>query len=132
MEIRAWNHHAEELWGLRADEIIGSHFLSLDIGFPVEKLRLQIRSCLSGRTDRVQVVQPAVNRPGRQIECTADISGLNRENMTKGVILLMDASGHAPVRPAGASETTRAASRASADGARVPDQPADESSASGG
>jgi two-component system CheB/CheR fusion protein len=124
MEIRAWNRQAEELWGLRADEVIGSHFLNLDIGFPVEKLRLPIRNCLSGRADRAQVVQSAVNRRGRQIECTVDVSGLKGEGMTKGVILMMDATAQGPIRAADATEAAAPVSRASADGARVTGQAA--------
>src|SRR5262249_22200248 len=73
MDIRAWNRQAEELWGLRSDEVVGQHFLNLDIGFPVEKLRNPIRSCLSSRSEREQVVQRAVNRRGRSIECTVSV-----------------------------------------------------------
>src|SRR5215472_300077 len=114
MEVKAWNRQAEELWGLRADEVAGSHFLNLDIGFPVETLRLPIRNCLSGRTDRAQITEAAVNRRGRQIECTVRISGLMGEGVTRGVILMMDASprdGHAD-----GAEVARAVTRASADG----------------
>ena len=40
---RSGTARAEELWGLRADEVVGQHFLSLDIGLPVEQLAR--RSC---------------------------------------------------------------------------------------
>jgi two-component system, chemotaxis family, CheB/CheR fusion protein len=91
MDIRAWNRQAEELWGLRADEVLGQHFLNLDIGFPVEKLRTPIRSCLTGRSEREQVVQQAVNRRGRAIVCTVSINCLTGDGATRGVILTMDA-----------------------------------------
>jgi two-component system CheB/CheR fusion protein len=135
MEIRAWNRQAEELWGLRADEVIGSHFLNLDIGFPVEKLRTPIRSCLSGRADRSQVVQSAVNRRGRQIECVVDISALKAAEGSKGVILMMDAVAQGPAKgedSEAASLASRAAAdgaRAAADGARVDGQPSGRESA---
>src|SRR5215475_856677 len=87
MDIKAWNHQAEELWGLRADEVIGSHFLNLDIGFPVERLRTPIRACLAGRSEREEVVRPAVNRRGRAITCTVSISCLTGDGSTRGVIL---------------------------------------------
>ena len=45
MEIRAWNRQAEDLWGLRTDEVINHHFLNLDIGFPVETLAAQSVDC---------------------------------------------------------------------------------------
>ena len=34
--IWVWNHRAEDLWGLRADEVRDRSFLNLDIGLPVE------------------------------------------------------------------------------------------------
>ncbi len=76
MEIRAWNRQAEDLWGLRSDEVLNQHFLNLDIGFPVEKLRGPIRSLLAGRTERDQLCRPAVNRRGRPVECTVNLSQL--------------------------------------------------------
>jgi len=90
MEVRAWNRQAEDLWGLRSDEVINQHFLNLDIGFPVERLRTAIRSCLAGRTEHEQVSYPAVNRRGRQIECTVSLSQLVSSGTTHGVILAMD------------------------------------------
>jgi len=91
MDIRAWNRQAEELWGLRSDEVAGQHFLNLDIGFPVEKLRNPIRSCLSSRSEREQVVLRAVNRRGRSIECTVSVNCLTGDEAIRGVILMMDA-----------------------------------------
>jgi two-component system CheB/CheR fusion protein len=91
MEIRAWNRQAEELWGLRGEEVLTQHFLNLDIGFPVVRLRTAIRSCLAGRVERDQIVLPAVNRRGRRVICTVNISALVSDGATKGVILLMDA-----------------------------------------
>jgi two-component system CheB/CheR fusion protein len=91
MEIRAWNRQAEDLWGLRSDEVLNQHFLNLDIGFPVEKLRGPIRSLLAGRTEHDQVTSAAVNRRGRPIECTVSLSQLVGTGATRGVILVMDA-----------------------------------------
>lgn len=36
--IKAWNHKAEDLWGVRSDEAVGKNLMSLDIGLSVEKL----------------------------------------------------------------------------------------------
>jgi two-component system CheB/CheR fusion protein len=91
MEVRAWNRQAEDLWGLRTDEVLNQHFLNLDIGFPVEKLRGPIRSLLAGRTEQDQLTCPAVNRRGRPIECTVSLSQLVGAGTTRGVILVMDA-----------------------------------------
>jgi two-component system, chemotaxis family, CheB/CheR fusion protein len=92
MEIKAWNRQAEDLWGLRSDEVLGHHFLNLDIGFPVDGLRIPVRDCLAGRSERAQVTRPAVNRRGRAIECTVNVSCLNGDEATRGVILMMDAT----------------------------------------
>jgi two-component system CheB/CheR fusion protein len=90
MEVRAWNRQAEELWGLRSEEVQGQHFLNLDIGFPVEALGSAIRRALAGRSEGEQVVQEAVNRRGRTIECVVTISNLVSAESSRGVILIMD------------------------------------------
>ena len=92
MEVRAWNRHAEELWGLRGDEVIGQHFLNLDIGFPVDRLRGAIRGILTGREERSQLTEPAINRRGRPVDCTVQASRLLGDGETRGVILMMDAA----------------------------------------
>jgi two-component system CheB/CheR fusion protein len=91
MEVRAWNRQAEDLWGLRADEVLNQHFLNLDIGFPVEQLRGPIRSLLAGRAEQDQLTCPAINRRGRPVECTVTLSQLVGAGTTRGVILVMDA-----------------------------------------
>jgi two-component system, chemotaxis family, CheB/CheR fusion protein len=96
MEIRAWNRQAEDLRGLRSDEVLNQHFLNLNIGFPVEKLRGPIRSLLAGRTGHDQVTSAAVNRRGRPIECAVSLSQLVRAGATRGVILVMDAAPREP------------------------------------
>jgi two-component system CheB/CheR fusion protein len=96
MEIRAWNRQAEDLWGLRSEEVLNQHFLNLDIGFPVEKLRGPIRSLLAGRTEHGQVTSAAVNRRGRPITCTVSLSQLAGAGTTRGVILVMDAAAREP------------------------------------
>ena len=92
MEVRAWNRQAEELWGLRSDEVLGQHFMNLDIGFPVERLRGPIRSILAGREERGQIAEQAVNRRGRPVDCTVHVSCLVGSGETRGVILMMDAT----------------------------------------
>ncbi len=67
MRVLVWNRRAEDLWGLRKDEIIGQHFLNLDIGLPTQELRPLIRRTLTGDGGRHEMVLPAVNRRGRPI-----------------------------------------------------------------
>ncbi len=91
LSVRVWNDHAEDLWGLRADEVHGRHFLNLDIGLPVGELHQPIRSCLTGQSAAEAVVLPAVNRRGRSIRCQVAITPLLDGAATPdGVIVRMD------------------------------------------
>jgi len=91
LHILAWNFQSENLWGLRSDEVVGKHFLNLDIGLPVEQLRNSIRACLSsGEAQQVSV--PAVNRRGRSVTCNTMVTPLQGGSGEQtGVILLTDA-----------------------------------------
>jgi two-component system, chemotaxis family, CheB/CheR fusion protein len=90
-EIQIWNRHAEDLWGVRADEAVGQHFLGLDIGLPVDELRAAIRNALRGVDGRGEVVLEATNRRGRPIHCTVRTLPLvvGADEVT-GVIMLME------------------------------------------
>jgi two-component system CheB/CheR fusion protein len=91
LHVRQWNHHAEEMWGLRADEVLQRNFLNLDSGLPVEQLRAPIRACLQGESEHLQVLVQATNRRGRsvcvRVTCTPLTAGLPE---VRGVILLLD------------------------------------------
>ena len=50
--VQIWNHRAEDLWGLRSEEALDNHFLSLDIGLPSEQLAAALRAVLSGGSER--------------------------------------------------------------------------------
>jgi two-component system CheB/CheR fusion protein len=89
--VRAWNSRAEDLWGLRTDEVRGAHFLNLDIGLPVDRLRQPIRDCLA-QTDgpRGAIEVTARNRRGREILCRINCMPLHdASGNVEGVILLM-------------------------------------------
>ncbi|MCL1469043.1 PAS domain-containing protein [Argonema galeatum] len=58
--VQLWNNTAEDLWGLRSDEAIGRFFFDLDIGLPVEQLRVLTRTCQNGKWEEQQVVLDAV------------------------------------------------------------------------
>jgi two-component system CheB/CheR fusion protein len=68
MIIQVWNRQAEELWGLRQDEVIGQHFLNLDIGLPTDQLRPIIRQTLGGDDGPHELQVEAINRRGRTIK----------------------------------------------------------------
>jgi two-component system CheB/CheR fusion protein len=99
VRIRVWNRHAEEMWGLRSDEVSGDHLMNLDIGLPVEHLRQPIRNCLAGE-GLEQVTLDAVNRRGRSVRCHIRATPLrDQDEAVIGAILLMDAV-EAPAPPA--------------------------------
>ena len=91
LSVRVWNAAAGDMWGLRADEVEGSHFLNLDIGLPVDRLRTPIRECLNGSSEAVEVQLPALNRRGRAIDCLVRVTALREGSGVTGVILVMEA-----------------------------------------
>jgi two-component system CheB/CheR fusion protein len=91
MTVRVWNRHAEDLWGLRSDEVEGEHFLNLDIGLPVEQLRRPIRASLLGRSAGDELDLAAVNRRGRPIQVRVTVSPLaGHDGEAGGAIIRMD------------------------------------------
>lgn len=90
--VLTWNGEAENLWGLRAEEVQGHSLFSLDIGLPVEHLGEPIRNCLVGGEKYQETILQATNRRGRAIQCRVSITPLNghEESQRRGVILLME------------------------------------------
>jgi two-component system, chemotaxis family, CheB/CheR fusion protein len=94
--VQVWNLRAEDLWGLRQDEAVEHHLLSLDIGLPTEQLAGQLRSVLGGGSEREQTVVQAVNRRGRSIDCATTILPLvspgadGDGDAVRGAIILME------------------------------------------
>ena len=90
LHVIAWNHRAEDLWGLRGDEVKGQNFLNLDIGLPMGELRAAMRACLSGESEYGETVVGATNRRGRAISCRVTCTPLGSGRDVRGVILMMD------------------------------------------
>jgi two-component system CheB/CheR fusion protein len=93
--VQVWNHRAEDLWGLRTDEALDHHLLSLDIGLPVERLAAPLRAVLGGSSQREQAVLQSVNRRGRSITCDTTILPLvspasSDGQPVRGAIVLME------------------------------------------
>jgi two-component system CheB/CheR fusion protein len=91
--VRVWNARAQDLWGLRQDEAVDHHLLSLDIGLPTEQLAAPLRSVLGGASRREESVVEAVNRRGRTVGCTTTILPLvslsSDGDAVRGAIILM-------------------------------------------
>src|SRR5262249_10473069 len=94
LRVQAWNHRAEDLWGLRSPEVIGKHLMNLDIGLPTEQLRLPVRQCLSGESTIERLQVPATNRRGRSVvlDVTCAPFALGRD-ATWGAIITMQEQG---------------------------------------
>jgi two-component system, chemotaxis family, CheB/CheR fusion protein len=91
LRILAWSRRAEELWGVRTQEVGGVHLLNLDIGLPVERLRPALKGALNGESSGEQLTLDAVNRRGKQIRCLVTVSPLmGPEGKISGSILLME------------------------------------------
>jgi two-component system CheB/CheR fusion protein len=90
LTVRSWNKGAEELWGLRAEEVSNQAFFQLDFGLPTSEVRGIVNECLasSRRTGPVQV--GAINRIGRTITCTVTCSPLKGDSDVEGAVLLME------------------------------------------
>jgi two-component system, chemotaxis family, CheB/CheR fusion protein len=90
LRVLAWNVRAEDLWGLRNDEVRGKHFLNLDIGLPVLQLTQPIRACTNDTT-RQEVVVDATNRRGKSIAMRVVCSKLLAATRSgdPGVLLVM-------------------------------------------
>jgi len=91
LSILMWNRRAEDLWGVRADEVQTQFFLNLDIGLPVEQLKGPIRAVLAGESEYEEVVLDATTRRGKVVQCRAICTPLkDAEKSIQGGILLIE------------------------------------------
>ena len=91
VQVVAWNHRSEDMWGLRADEVQGRHLMNLDIGLPVEQLSRPIHSVLSQDTTHAELSLDCVNRRGRSVRCDIRANPLLAQSgEILGAILLME------------------------------------------
>ncbi len=91
LRVQIWNQKAEDLWGLRAAEVVGTHLLNLDIGLPVEHLRPPLRACLASEVSQNEIVLEATNRRGKAIQCKVTCMPLsNIAGEIQGMILIME------------------------------------------
>ncbi len=88
LRVRSWNRGAQELWGLRSDEVHQHSFFALDFGLPTTELRDTVQRSLTSRTRTEPMELAAVNRRGRSITCSVTCSPLDGHG--DGVVLLME------------------------------------------
>jgi two-component system CheB/CheR fusion protein len=76
---------------LRADEVFLLHFMSLDIGLPLEPLRQPLLAIVTGQSQFHEVLLNARNRRGRAVQCEVICTPLiGTDSEVQGVILLME------------------------------------------
>lgn len=88
LRVRSWNRGAEDMWGLRPEEVHKQPFYDLDFGLPTERLREIIQHTTEARRRLGPVHLEAFNRIGRSITCSVYCSPLDRQG--GGVVLLME------------------------------------------
>jgi two-component system, chemotaxis family, CheB/CheR fusion protein len=92
LQIHKWNIRAEDMWGLRSNEVMRKNFLNLDIGLPVEQLKAPVKACLSREADFLELELDATNRRGKPIRIKVTCTQLADHNGAppRGVILLIE------------------------------------------
>ncbi len=91
MRVTVWNTGAEELWGLRREEVVGEHLLNLDIGLPVEQLRPALRTVTNDGASPAEQQVKSVNRRGRTVDVRVLVNALRRTDGTvTGTVLVME------------------------------------------
>jgi two-component system CheB/CheR fusion protein len=88
LRVRSWNRGAQELWGLRGDEVKQQLFFQLDFGLPTAALVEVVQRCVDTGARTGPTELPAVNRKGRAIRCAVTCSPLDSQG--DGVVLLME------------------------------------------
>ncbi len=90
--VQIWNEPARELWGVLPEEAADQHLLSLDIGLPVDQLKGPLRACLTGESQRQELVLEAVNRRGARFRCRVACMPLHGsgDGSISGAIVVME------------------------------------------
>jgi two-component system CheB/CheR fusion protein len=91
MRVVVWNHGCEELWGLRADEIIGEVLTTLDIGLPMDQVLPLIGNAFVDPENPGEIFIDAVNRRGRATRVRVTCNSFqSSDGAVTGAMLLMD------------------------------------------
>ncbi len=91
--ILVWNSRAEDLWGLRAEEVANKNLFDLDIGLPVKQLRGPLEEAIAKKESCKDLTVQAFNRRGKQISCKVrclPLASHGSNNESKGLVLSID------------------------------------------
>ncbi len=86
--VQGWNRWSENTWGLRAEEVVGCTFESLDIGFPVHQLKEGFIAAQSNPDLQQERVIDGLDRRGRRILCKVRIASLQGDTQHAGGVIL--------------------------------------------
>ncbi len=90
LNVLIWNRKAEDLWGLRYDEVVGRSLLSLDIGLPVERLAEPLRAFSRDEQDTQTLSVDAITRRGKPVRVTIVMSPFSSLTARReGIVLQM-------------------------------------------
>ena len=93
LDVLMWNHRAEDLWGLRADEVQGKGLLNLDIGLPVAELRAVIRPAWRAKSTARKWCSTRSTAAARRSAAASPAAPLVAGSKKReGVILMMEES----------------------------------------
>ena len=94
LRVLVWNAAAEDLWGLRQDEVQGRHVLDLDVGLPMTRLHPLLRRQVAAFGDGVDgdtLELDAVNRRGRPVRVRVTVTAFSEvPGERAGAVVLMD------------------------------------------
>lgn len=91
--VQVWNRQAQDLWGLREDETVGEHLLSLDSGLPSERLKPMVREVVFDGSPGQDATVEAVNRRGRSVSLRISVTPLmSGDGNPPGALLVMESS----------------------------------------
>ncbi|MGY1691548.1 CheR family methyltransferase [Geodermatophilus sp. SYSU D01105] len=97
LRVLVWNAAAEDLWGLREDEVRGRYLLNLDSGLPMAPLHPLLRRQVSDQADGQDAVEvdtvevDGVNRRGRPVRVRVTVTPFSETpGERRGAVVLMD------------------------------------------
>ncbi|MFL5869704.1 MAG: PAS domain-containing protein, partial [Solirubrobacterales bacterium] len=92
--VQLWNGTSEDLWGLRADEVLDQDLTALDFGLPVDELADPLGDVIASGSETVDVTLDAISRRGRSFRCAVRVMALlaSGSSLYGAVVLMRDAS----------------------------------------
>jgi two-component system CheB/CheR fusion protein len=84
--VRVWNAGAEDLWGLRREEVEGHDFLELDSGLPVRDLAGDLEACLRAGAPAERTLD-AVTRRGRHVSVRITINPFAQDGSNGAIVV---------------------------------------------